>query len=52
MTTYTSYSAYKSALAAGRKSVRFNSLKTSKFAGNPVTSDSGLSCADTQSGDY
>ena len=52
MTTYTTYSAYKSALAAGRKNIRFLSLKSSKFAGNPVTNDSGLGTIDSQSGDF
>ena len=52
MTTYNTYSAYKAALAAGRKNIRFHSLKTVHFAGNPVTCDSGLNCVDSQSGDF
>ena len=52
MTTYNTYSSYKAALAAGRKNIRFQSLKTAEYAGNPVTRDSGLTCVDSQSGDY
>lgn len=52
MTTYNIYSAYKAALAAGRKNIRFQSLKTLQFAGNPVTCDNGINSVDTQSGDF
>ena len=41
MTTYNIYSAYKRALASGRKNIRFISMKTTEFAGNPITSDTG-----------
>ncbi len=52
MTTYNIYSAYKSALKTGRKNIRFVSLKKQVFAGNPVTSDTGLGSVDSQSGDF
>ena len=41
LTTYNVYSAYKRALANGRKNVRFISLQSSTIVGNPVTTDTG-----------
>jgi hypothetical protein len=50
--TFTVYTEYKQALASGLTNVRFESLKDVRFVGNPVTRDSGLTCVDSQSGDY
>ena len=52
MTTYNIYSAYKAARRAGRKNIRFVSLQTPIFVGNPITTDNGINCVDTQSGDF
>ena len=49
---FTVYTEYKQALASGLTDVRFESLKNVQYARNPVTRDSGLTCVDSQSGDY
>ena len=53
VTTYTSYIHYTTAIASGRRNIKFISNKqTSPAYRSLVTTDRGVSASDIQSGDY
>ena len=52
MTTFYNYTSYKTAVKEGQTNIKFESLKTSEFKGNPITHDSGVGSVDSQSGDF